>query len=144
MGPRQCRVCKEAQSKYKCPSCLAPYFFFLIFLVSVVLWSVSRSTKKSHVLSRYLLKALDPESHVERPLNVEEPDDVLQKLQLEAIASSGEIRDALKDENLQKIIRNIDCSPDAENELEKAMGVEAFCMFTDKEVKDSSTKPAVC
>ncbi|KAG2716843.1 hypothetical protein I3760_03G147000 [Carya illinoinensis] len=59
-------------------------------------------------------------------------------------ASSGEIRDALKDENLQKIIRNIDCSPDAENELEKAMGVEAFCMFTDKEVKDSSTKPAVC
>ncbi|XP_042971589.1 uncharacterized protein LOC122303732 isoform X9 [Carya illinoinensis] len=108
MGPRQCRVCKEAQSKYKCPSCLAPYFFFLIFLVSVVLWSVSRSTKKSHVLSRYLLKA-----------------------------SSGEIRDALKDENLQKIIRNIDCSPDAENELEKAMGVEAFCMFTDKLFSDS-------
>ncbi|KAG6722130.1 hypothetical protein I3842_03G146200 [Carya illinoinensis] len=65
-------------------------------------------------------------------INVEEPDDVLQKLQLEAIASSGEIRDALKDENLQKIIRNIDCSQDAENELEKAMGVEAFCMFTDK------------
>ncbi|XP_042971592.1 uncharacterized protein LOC122303732 isoform X11 [Carya illinoinensis] len=52
-------------------------------------------------------------------------------------ASSGEIRDALKDENLQKIIRNIDCSPDAENELEKAMGVEAFCMFTDKLFSDS-------
>ncbi|XP_058105426.1 uncharacterized protein LOC131248919 isoform X3 [Magnolia sinica] len=25
MGPRQCEVCKEAQSKYKCPSCLIPY-----------------------------------------------------------------------------------------------------------------------
>nr|XP_029120614.1 zinc finger HIT domain-containing protein 3 isoform X2 [Elaeis guineensis] len=25
MGPRTCEVCKEAQSKYKCPTCLAPY-----------------------------------------------------------------------------------------------------------------------
>lgn len=30
-------------------------------------------------------------------------------------ASSSEIRDALKDENLQKIICNIDSSPDAQN-----------------------------
>lgn len=30
-------------------------------------------------------------------------------------ASSSEIRDALKDEELQKLICNIDCSPDAEN-----------------------------
>ncbi|XP_042971588.1 zinc finger HIT domain-containing protein 3-like isoform X8 [Carya illinoinensis] len=127
MGPRQCRVCKEAQSKYKCPSCLAPY-------CSVVCFKKHKEIPCAKPVSS---EALDPESHVERPLNVEEPDDVLQKLQLEAIASSGEIRDALKDENLQKIIRNIDCSPDAENELEKAMGVEAFCMFTDKLFSDS-------
>ncbi|KAG2716847.1 hypothetical protein I3843_03G148300 [Carya illinoinensis] len=124
MGPRQCRVCKEAQSKYKCPSCLAPY-------CSVVCFKKHKEIPCAKPVSSER-STLDPESHVERPLNVEEPDDVLQKLQLEAIASSGEIRDALKDENLQKIIRNIDCSPDAENELEKAMGVEAFCMFTDK------------
>lgn len=30
-------------------------------------------------------------------------------------ASSSEIRDALKDEELQKLICNIDCSPDAVN-----------------------------
>nr|GMD69104.1 zinc finger HIT domain-containing protein 3 [Ipomoea batatas] len=25
MGPKKCGVCEEAQSKYKCPSCLIPY-----------------------------------------------------------------------------------------------------------------------
>ncbi|KAG2716844.1 hypothetical protein I3843_03G148300 [Carya illinoinensis] len=95
MGPRQCRVCKEAQSKYKCPSCLAPYCSVVCF-----------------------------KKHKEIPC--------AKPVSSERSTSSGEIRDALKDENLQKIIRNIDCSPDAENELEKAMGVEAFCMFTDK------------
>ncbi|XP_042971582.1 zinc finger HIT domain-containing protein 3-like isoform X3 [Carya illinoinensis] len=112
-------------------------FFFLDFpgfSCSVVCFKKHKEIPCAKPVSS---EALDPESHVERPLNVEEPDDVLQKLQLEAIASSGEIRDALKDENLQKIIRNIDCSPDAENELEKAMGVEAFCMFTDKLFSDS-------
>nr|POE68367.1 zinc finger hit domain-containing protein 3 [Quercus suber] len=73
-----------------------------------------------------------PESLVERPLTAEQPGDVLQKLQLEAIASSSEIRDALKDGNLQKLIYNIDGSPDAENELDKAMGVEVFRTFTEK------------
>jgi len=24
MGSKKCEVCKEAQSKYKCPSCLVP------------------------------------------------------------------------------------------------------------------------
>ncbi|RVW79752.1 hypothetical protein CK203_058228 [Vitis vinifera] len=47
-------------------------------------------------------------------------------------ASSSEIRDALKDQDLQELINKIDQSPDAENELEKAMGIEAFSIFTDK------------
>ncbi|KAL6968082.1 hypothetical protein U1Q18_033884 [Sarracenia purpurea var. burkii] len=83
-----------------------------------------------------------PVSHVGRPfhvepsevlqLHVDEPSEVLQQVQLECIASSSEIRDALKDNELQKLICNIDCSLDAENELNKAMEVEAFRMFTDK------------
>ncbi|CAK7349463.1 unnamed protein product [Dovyalis caffra] len=47
-------------------------------------------------------------------------------------ASSSEIRDILMDESLQKLICNIDCSADPESELDKAMGVDAFCIFTDK------------
>ncbi|KAG5514692.1 hypothetical protein RHGRI_035924 [Rhododendron griersonianum] len=53
--------------------------------------------------------------HAERPYHVDEPGEVLQQLQLQSIASSSEIRDALKDEELQKLICNIDCSPDAVN-----------------------------
>lgn len=70
--------------------------------------------------------------HVERSYHVDEPSAVLQQLQLESIASSGEIRDALKDKELQKLIYSIDFSADAENELNKAMEVEAFRIFSDK------------
>ncbi|KAB2602063.1 zinc finger HIT domain-containing protein 3 [Pyrus ussuriensis x Pyrus communis] len=63
-----------------------------------------------------------------RPLVVEEPREVLQRPQLEAI----EIHSSLKDEKLQKLILSIDCSSDAEKELEKAVGVDVFQIFTDK------------
>ncbi|KAG2712059.1 hypothetical protein I3843_04G100100 [Carya illinoinensis] len=154
MGPRLCEICNETQSKYKCPACLVPYCSVICFkkhkeipcAKPVPSEEKSTADPESHlerplnveepgnVLQKLQLEAIapDPESPVERPLNVEEPADVVQKLQLEAIASSSEIRDALKDENLQKIICNIDGSPDAENELDKAMGVEVFRIFTDK------------
>ncbi|XVE93233.1 hypothetical protein REPUB_Repub01dG0172800 [Reevesia pubescens] len=47
-------------------------------------------------------------------------------------ASSSEIHEALKDEQLQKLISDIDRSPDAMNELDKAMGVDVFHIFSDK------------
>ncbi|KAF5458274.1 hypothetical protein F2P56_022312 [Juglans regia] len=125
MGPRLCEICNETQSKYKCPACLVPY-------CSVVCFKKHKEIPCAKPVPSEEKSTADPESHLERTLNVEEPGNVLQKLQLEAIASSSEIRDALKDENLQKIIRNIDGSPDAENELDKAMEVEVFRIFTDK------------
>ncbi|RDX80593.1 hypothetical protein CR513_38844, partial [Mucuna pruriens] len=72
------------------------------------------------------------ESIVEKPLVVSKPSEVLQKSQLEAIASSSEIRDALNDKALQELICHIDCSSNAEDELDKAMAEEAFRLFTDK------------
>ncbi|XP_041008866.1 zinc finger HIT domain-containing protein 3 isoform X2 [Juglans microcarpa x Juglans regia] len=125
MGPRLCEICNETQSKYKCPACLVPY-------CSVVCFKKHKEIPCAKPVPSEEKSTTDPESHLERPLNVEEPGNVLQKLQLEAIASASEIRDALKDENLLKIIRNIDGSPDAENELDKAMEVEVFRIFTDK------------
>ncbi|KAL4605995.1 uncharacterized protein LOC142610861 [Castanea sativa] len=125
MGPRKCEVCNEALSKYKCPSCLVPY-------CSLPCFKKHKEIPCAKPVSSEEKPTPVPESLVERPLIVEKPGDVLQKLQLEAIASSSEIRDALKDGNLQKIIDNIDGSPDAENELDKAMGVEVFRTFTEK------------
>ncbi|XP_050243720.1 uncharacterized protein LOC126692235 isoform X2 [Quercus robur] len=125
MGPRKCEVCNEALSKYKCPSCLVPY-------CSLVCFKKHKEIPCAKPVSSDEKPTPVPESLVERPLTAEQPGDVLQKLQLEAIASSSEIRDALKDGNLQKLIYNIDGSPDAENELDKAMGVEVFRTFTEK------------
>ncbi|KAF3436029.1 hypothetical protein FNV43_RR23121 [Rhamnella rubrinervis] len=124
MGPRLCQVCNEAPSKYKCPSCIAPY-------CSLVCFKKHKEIPCSMLVSSEP-KSAGPESQILRPLSVDEPSEVLQRSQLEAIASSSEIRSALKDESLQKLICEIDCSPNAENELDKAMGSESFRIFTDK------------
>ncbi|XP_027935142.1 uncharacterized protein LOC114190453 isoform X1 [Vigna unguiculata] len=72
------------------------------------------------------------ESLVEKAVVVGETSEVLQKFQLEAIASSSEIRDSLNDKALQDLICRIDSSSNAEDELDKAMAEEAFRLFTDK------------
>ncbi|XP_062021995.1 uncharacterized protein LOC133738460 [Rosa rugosa] len=136
MGRRLCQVCNEAQSKYKCPSCRAPYCSVPCFkkhkeTPCVLPEEKPKSASVLPVPSEEKPTAA-PESVVKRPITVTEPSAVLERQQLEAIASSSEIRDALKDESLQRLIESIDCSPDAENELDKAMDVEMFRIFTDK------------
>ncbi|KAK7267508.1 hypothetical protein RIF29_20183 [Crotalaria pallida] len=126
MGPRQCQcqVCNVAQSKYKCPSCYVPYCSLACFKKHKESPCVKPSSeaKQTEVSISPVLK----------PLIVDEPSLVLQKSQLDAIASSSEIRDALNDKSLQELICRIDSSPNAENELDKAMAEEAFRLFTDK------------
>lgn len=68
----------------------------------------------------------------ELPLFIDEPCEVLEKAKLESIAASSEIRDALKSDHLQKLICDINDSPNALEELEKAMGVDVFRIFSDK------------
>ncbi|XP_045813668.1 uncharacterized protein LOC123907428 isoform X2 [Trifolium pratense] len=82
--------------------------------------------EKPSVIDNAMLEAL-----VANPLAVDKKE-VLEQSQLEALASSSEIRDALNDKALQELICGIACSPNAENELDKAMAEEAFQMFTDK------------
>ncbi|XP_050367121.1 uncharacterized protein LOC126785463 isoform X2 [Argentina anserina] len=130
MGPRVCQVCNEAQSKYKCPSCRAPYCSVPCFKKHKETPCVSPLPSEENPSS--FSSAAAPESLVERPITVTEPSAVLERHQLEAIASSSELRDALKDKSLQKLIGSIDCSTDAENELDKAMEVEVFRLLTDK------------
>ncbi|XP_022640995.1 zinc finger HIT domain-containing protein 3 isoform X2 [Vigna radiata var. radiata] len=150
MGPRQCQVCIEALSKYKCPSCYLPYCSLVCYKkhkelpcvkpqpLEVITTAVSESLvektlvvdERSEVLQKFQLEAI--ESLVEKTLVVDERSEVLQKFQLEAIASSREIRDSLNDKALQDLICRIDSSPNAKDELDKAMAEEAFRLFTDK------------
>ncbi|XP_068651258.1 uncharacterized protein [Aristolochia californica] len=166
MGPRQCEICKEAQSKYKCPSCLVPYCSLACFkkhkeipcgqipsetkgpsepIVEIPCAQTPSETKGPSELIVEIPCAQTPsetkgpsELIVAPPLpekrirEVEEQSWVLQKEQLESIALSAEIRDALKDEQLQKLICTISSSTDAENELEKSLKGETFRLFADK------------
>ncbi|XP_022771399.1 zinc finger HIT domain-containing protein 3 isoform X2 [Durio zibethinus] len=169
-GPsRQCQVCNQSQSKYKCPSCLVPYCSLACFKRHKETPCVKpQPTKekselkcmddagnpcvKSGSTNDAVTTSVQPEStndaetpsvkpesseersrfQVERKLEVDDPSEVLQMLQMQAIASSSEVREALKDEHLQKLISDIDSSPDAMNELDKAMGVDVFRIFSDK------------
>ncbi|KAG4188878.1 hypothetical protein ERO13_A08G193200v2 [Gossypium hirsutum] len=165
-GPsRQCQVCNQTQSKYKCPSCLIPYCSLACFKThketpceksesvkeksgtpSVNLGSNDNAittSVKPESTNDAVPPSVEPKSSEGRPtasreflvgrkLEVEDPSEVLQIMQMQAIASSNDIREALKDEHLQKLISDIDSSPDALNELDKAMGLDVFRIFSDK------------
>ncbi|XWS76141.1 hypothetical protein CRYUN_Cryun01aG0151200 [Craigia yunnanensis] len=151
-GPsRQCQVCNQAQSKYKCPSCLVPYCSLACFkrhketpfVKSGSTNDAVTTSVKPESTNDAETPSVKPESseeiftaspgfQVERKLEVDYSSEVLQILQMRPIASSSEVREALKDEHLQKLISDIDSSPDAMNELDKAMGVDVFRIFSNK------------
>ncbi|EOA15639.1 hypothetical protein CARUB_v10005894mg [Capsella rubella] len=153
-----CEICKKVVSKYKCPSCLVPYCSLACFKIHKETPCAKPSSTEEKPASpakeevpverpvhveeandvvektENKASAASPakEIPVARPIHVEEEKYVLEKTQLEAIASSSEIREALKDEALQKLICNIDSSSNPVQELDEAMGLEAFREFTDK------------
>ncbi|KAK4418469.1 Zinc finger HIT domain-containing protein 3 [Sesamum alatum] len=126
MGPRKCEVCEEAQSKYKCPSCLIPYCSLACFKKHKEIPCAKPEPLKEEKV--YTSAA----TNYDKACYVDEQSEVLQESQLQSLASSNDIRDLVKNEKLQKVIYNIDCSADPENELDKAMEEESFRLFTEK------------
>ncbi|XP_057540027.1 uncharacterized protein LOC130818020 isoform X3 [Amaranthus tricolor] len=112
MGPQQCKVCNEAKSKYKCPTCLMPY-------CSLVCYKKHKETPCATATS-VSSDDIPKTSHTAPVSGDKKP------------TASEEVRDALKNEDLQKLICSIDNAPKALEELEKAMGVEAFRILSDK------------
>nr|XP_043637195.1 zinc finger HIT domain-containing protein 3 [Erigeron canadensis] len=124
---QRCKICEKADSKYKCPTCLIPYCSLVCFKKHKEIPCGKPVSAPQNDTS-----TTAPPVDVNRPCYVDVADDVLPASQLESIASSTEIRDALKDKNLQKLIHSIDCSANAETELDKAMEQEEFHLFTEK------------
>ncbi|XP_039007577.1 uncharacterized protein LOC120135367, partial [Hibiscus syriacus] len=128
-GPsRQCEVFNQAQSKYKCPSCLLPYCSLPCLKTRKETCVKPESTQDksgmssvnsgsddvatSSVKPESTIDAVtpsvkpelsegrgsaNPEFQLERKLEVDDPSEVLQIMQMHAIvASSDEVREALK------------------------------------------------
>ncbi|KAK6164314.1 hypothetical protein DH2020_001178 [Rehmannia glutinosa] len=140
MGPRKCEVCEKAQSKYKCPSCLIPYCSLACFkkhkeipCAKAEPFKEEKVCKFGHACNSLIIVsgAVSATNDV-KPCYVDEQNEVLQESQLQSVASSNEIRDSIKDEKLRKLIYDIDCSADPDNELDKAMEEESFRLFTEK------------
>ncbi|KAH9623215.1 hypothetical protein KSS87_006217 [Heliosperma pusillum] len=160
MGPQLCLVCSEAKSKYKCPTCVIPYCSLACFKKhketpcinpKSVLPDEEPKDMSAKLVSRDEEpgiscgasvscddklscddKPILPEPLAKGPIYVDEDCDVLERSQLESIASSSEIKDALKDEYLRNLVRNIDSAQNPKEELEKAMGLDVFRKFSDK------------
>ncbi|PUZ54141.1 hypothetical protein GQ55_5G106100 [Panicum hallii var. hallii] len=127
MGGGSCSVCKEAPSKYKCPSCRTPYCSVTCFKKHK-----EESCQKTLVQDENSKSPLQEE--VTRSSGLVEdgtkcPND---KDQHPSLSEVKEIRDALRDPELQKMILKIDGSSEPEKELEKVMEGQAFRQFTDK------------
>ncbi|XP_031371726.1 zinc finger HIT domain-containing protein 3-like [Punica granatum] len=122
---RQCQVCCQAPSKYKCPSCYLPYCSLACFKrhKEIPCAKPTPSVKKPMV---------DREEPKGRPLSVDDPSEVVLQEQLKSVAACSEIRNAVTNEDLQRLIRKIESSEDAESELDKAMEGDVFRIFTDK------------
>ncbi|CAM8971225.1 unnamed protein product [Rhodiola kirilowii] len=73
-----------------------------------------------------------PSPKVQRPYYVDDPHYVLPQTELQAIAASTDIRESLKNEEIQQLILGIDGSQNPELELDNAMRSEVFQNFTDK------------
>ncbi|KAK1289759.1 hypothetical protein QJS10_CPB18g01839 [Acorus calamus] len=123
MGPRKCEVCGDADSKYKCPSCLLPY-------CSIPCFKKHKEIPCMKPPSPQSIPA--PISHNGTSYQIDEENCVLKRSQLESIAASNEIRDALRNDELRKSILKIDSSKDAFEELDKAMEGQSFKEFADK------------
>ncbi|KAG8370863.1 hypothetical protein BUALT_Bualt13G0027600 [Buddleja alternifolia] len=134
MGPKSCEICEEAQSKYKCPACLIPYCSLACYKkhkeIPCTKPESSSEEKVSPASAPSDGSAIAPSD--EKPCYIDEPIEMLQNSQLQSIASSNEIRDLIKDKKLQKLIYDIDCSADAENELDEAMEEATFRLFAEK------------
>ncbi|CAN1169753.1 Zinc finger HIT domain-containing protein 3 [Linum perenne] len=144
MAPSRCQVCNESESKYKCPSCLVPYCSLICFKKHKEI-PCSKPVAKASLAVAATVQVDTPASELElrteRPLTVDDPSVVLDKSQMESLASCSEITDALKDESLRKLILSIDSSPDPETELAKAMRTDAFRILADKILSTVATIP---
>ncbi|KAF3654838.1 putative transcription factor PIF1-like isoform 1 [Capsicum annuum] len=128
MGSKKCEVCDEAKSKYKCPNCFIPYCSSVCFKKHKEIPCVKPEPEPASEEKLASAQAL----HVDNPIYVDEPSEALNQSQLESIASSTEILEAIRNKELQKLICNLDSSLDAENELDKAMEKEEFRIFSEK------------
>ncbi|KAH0667803.1 hypothetical protein KY285_029009 [Solanum tuberosum] len=132
MGSKKCQVCDEAQSKYKCPNCFIPFCSLVCFKKhKEIPCGKPEPEPESEPVSEEKL-APAPALHVEKPIYVDEPGEAVNQSQLESIASSSEILEAIRNKELQKLIYNLDSSLDAENELDKAMEKEELRIISEK------------
>ncbi|KAI5066260.1 hypothetical protein GOP47_0018884 [Adiantum capillus-veneris] len=127
MGPQKCKVCEDANSKYKCPTCLLPYCSLPCY---------KRHKENPCVKGEPLVESNgSSRTHKQPPRPFEVADEQgwrLEKGQFEALAASEELRHMLKNPELQELIKKIDSSTDVQKDLNTVLEVELFRDFRDK------------
>ncbi|CAK9254907.1 unnamed protein product [Sphagnum jensenii] len=107
---KQCGICNNAESKYKCPCCLIPYCSVTCYQQHKEIPCVKPEPAASSDGKSFICLAMHAHP----------------------VCSSYDIRRMLRDQDLQSLIRKIDSAVNAEEELDKAMEGPAFREFADK------------
>ncbi|VAH65585.1 unnamed protein product [Triticum turgidum subsp. durum] len=161
MGGGSCDVCKEAPSKYKCPTCRTPYCSVICFKKHKVEFcqkivpqeETNKPSLQEEVRTDYsnikdqlpsLSKnpdedqlpslAADTTCPAQSPntvcptkaLEVEDPSWLVDRNRLRSLVELNEVRDALRDSELQKMILQIDGSSEPEKHPQIRRALQAL------------------
>ncbi|XP_031743375.1 uncharacterized protein LOC101208978 isoform X4 [Cucumis sativus] len=122
------------------PNTNAPYALHLSLFLSLCLKLLSEVPCAIKPVSEGDQSTACNGTFVDRPICVGDQNEVLEKSQLEAIASSSEIHNILNDEKLQKFILAIDSSPDPET-LIKLWKMKHFAFSVARYHPSSTLRP---
>lgn len=122
---KNCIVCKNENSKYKCPNCKS-------FYCSVKCFKEHKSKCEEADKSKYQINENNETDKINKPLNLDEDEDViLLEKKLNVLKTNKNIMTKIKNEKLMKILRQIDSAKYKKRTLEKIMeGDPEFKEFT--------------
>ncbi|XP_044977833.1 zinc finger HIT domain-containing protein 3 isoform X3 [Hordeum vulgare subsp. vulgare] len=141
MGGGSCEVCKEAPSKYKCPTCRTPYCSVICFKKHKDEFCQKimpqEETNKTLLQEKVSVDTTWPAQSPNtvcptKALEIEDPSWLVDRTRLRSLVELNEVRDALRDSELQKMILQIEGSSEPEKELEKLMEGQTFQQFANK------------
>ncbi|EDO33062.1 predicted protein [Nematostella vectensis] len=134
---RQCMVCRESVSKYRCPSCNYRYCSLSCFKKHKEKICVAESSRlkkceeERNKMAQVKEEDLE-EGEVYDDVQVTEDEDRLNEHDLAKLANSKAIRDLLCNPHLRKMITEIDCHPNPGVILGNAMREPVFAEFADQ------------
>ncbi|GAB0087802.1 Zinc finger HIT domain-containing protein 3 [Sergentomyia squamirostris] len=122
---KNCVICEENQSKYKCPTCEKPY-------CSVDCW---KKHQQDESICQEIEKVVKSRDIVEKPIILFPTDDTIPEEKLDLLRNSEALKVLLRNSHLRRLLEELDGASNAENAMKAAMQEPLFTEFADEVLK---------